>query len=213
MSTVSTVTSGAQVLPRTALDLYLRTVRLPVTLAARATGQQDNAQWPPALAFESVQATVEGTVGEWLRDPALVERSRLRQEKLAQLRKAGALEEIAEQEQAEAKQEYEERTEEARDAARAAEKRAAARKAQAEEKAAAQARQAEKQAAARKQAAEEAEAAREKQVDRAERSRTLAALDEESKALAAEAKAQDAQAAADDVEHAIETSKAVRKAT
>lgn len=211
MSTVSNVAAGAQVLPRTVLDLSLRTVRLPVTLAARATGQQDNAQWPPTVMLEGLQATVESTVGGWLHDEALVEKSRLRQQKLGQLRKAARFEEAAAQEKADAEQAYEEQTDQAREAAREAEQRAKARKAQVQKQAAGAAQQVEKKAAARKQAVRAADAKRTKAIDRQDRSRTLAALDHESQALATTSEALETKAAVEDVDQAIETSKASRK--
>lgn len=212
MSTVSNVAAGAQVLPRTVLDLSLRTVRLPVTLAARATGQQDNAQWPPTVAFEGLQATVESTVGGWLHDDALVEKSRLRQQKLGQLRKAAGLEEAAAQEQAEAERAYEQQTERAQDAARAAAKRADTRKSQAQKRAANTAQQVEHKAAKRKQSVRAADAKRKKAIDRQDRARTLAALDHESRALATTSAALGTKAAVDNVDQAIESSKAARKA-
>jgi len=67
----------------------------PPRASARLRGQQPNEQWPPALAFEGLEAGVETVLGSLLRDDVLVEQGRMRQAKVAQLRKAEQLETLA----------------------------------------------------------------------------------------------------------------------
>lgn len=53
------VTSAVQTVPRVLLVGYVQAARLPLDLAARATGQAGNEQWPPAVAYETLSAKVE----------------------------------------------------------------------------------------------------------------------------------------------------------
>src|SRR4051794_41855761 len=78
-------------LPRTVVKTYLSAARLPLNAVARANGQQDNEQWPPALAFEGFEASVETVLGSLLRDDTLLEAGRLRPAKVAQLRQGAPL--------------------------------------------------------------------------------------------------------------------------
>src|SRR3954465_4083412 len=93
-------------LPRTVVKTYLSAARLPLNAVARANGQQDNEQWPPALAFEGFEASVETVLGSLLRDEGLTEAGRLRQAKVAQLRKAAQLEAVADTTRTQAREDF-----------------------------------------------------------------------------------------------------------
>ena len=211
-STLADLTSSVQVVPRTLLDLYFRAARVPLDLAARAAGQQENTQWPPVTVFETAEAAIEAKVGGWLRDLALTSRSDLRRMKLEELDAAAALKEAAARERAQADSEFAERTQRAEDAKQQAANRAEAQKRDAEQAAA----NAERQAAARAtEQAADAQRAQEKaaqQARRAERDRTLKALDQETRALAVAADAQSSQDHTKEVGKKIASNRAARKA-
>src|SRR5947209_19268004 len=98
-----------QAFPRTLISGYLSAARLPLDVVARARGQRDNEQWAPTLAFEGFEAGVQTVLGSLLRDETLVEHGRLRQAKVAQLRRAAQLETIADTSRAQAQEKFTER--------------------------------------------------------------------------------------------------------
>jgi len=97
-------------LPRELINLNLRAARLPLTafeLVARRG--QDAALWPPAIAFESAEATVRETLGGLLRDETLVADARLQRVRVNELRHALESKAAAVEKQAEADQQYQQR--------------------------------------------------------------------------------------------------------
>src|SRR3954469_6052633 len=110
-------------LPRTFINTYLSVARLPLKAVAKVSGQQENEQWPPTLAFEGFESSVETTLGSLLRDDQLLESGRLRQAKVAQLRKAAQLEAVADGTRQQAREEFTERREAAQTKRAQAEKR------------------------------------------------------------------------------------------
>ena len=78
-------------LPRATVTGYLRTIRLPLSLAERVARQQDNNTWPPTLAFESFEAKIERLAGSVLRDEELVTAGDQRETKVLKLREARTL--------------------------------------------------------------------------------------------------------------------------
>src|SRR5690242_8344978 len=100
---------NVQKLPRTVIKTYLSAARLPLSAVAKASGQQHNEKWPPTLAFEGLEASVETVLGSLLRDDNLIEAGRLRQAKVAQLRKAAQLEAVADSTRTQAREEFVER--------------------------------------------------------------------------------------------------------
>src|SRR3954462_11706474 len=120
MSTVINVRN----LPRTVVKTYLSAARLPLNAVAKANGQQGNEQWPPALAFEGFEASVESVLGSLLRDDTLLQSGQVRQAKVAQLRKAVELEAVAETEREVAQQEFREQLDDAGAKRKAAAQRA-----------------------------------------------------------------------------------------
>lgn len=201
MTTLERATDQARALPRAAVGTALAAARLPLTAAERLAGQADNAEWPPTMAFEAVEASVETTVGTWLRDAELQRRGRLRAAKLAKLREAGALSTVAEGQRTEAEQRFTEREAMAEQRREQAQEQAAQRERAAEQRTAARKSAASTTAAARKRNARKQAAAKADQLDRQERTAKLAALTAEEKALQAEREAvatTDAAAAVDD---------------
>ena len=206
-----TLTTTVQILPRTLLDLSLRAAELPVGLAARVAGQQNNSQWPPTVALGGFEATLETTIGGWLHDQVLIDKGLLRSEKLRHLRRAARLEAFAQQKRSAAAAKFEQQTDTA-DQARETARRQAARdqEAAAQQEAAAE-RETQQEAAEQKAAAVKAQERRAKAINRQERARTLAALDAEAQALQTTSEALHAQNNADGLGEKIEQSKAQRK--
>lgn len=206
------VMAKVQALPRTAVGVGLDLARLPVIVAARVSGQRDNEEWPPTVAFEGVEASVETVVGSLLRDGELVERGRVRQAKVAQLRKAARLETVAEQnrEQADAALAAERKRAQAKrtDAAR----RGARRKQEVAQQGAAGKQAVDQQAARRAAAVNKAEQAQEQVLDRVERESTDRALAREADALRDTQQALDAADTVTAIDDAIEGNKAARDA-
>jgi hypothetical protein len=97
-----TILNNIHTAPRSLVSGYLRATRLPITALERIAKQQDNDRWPPAVAYESFEATVETVVGSWLHDDVLVNKGQVRRAKVARLRKATSLVSLAAQEQTEA---------------------------------------------------------------------------------------------------------------
>jgi hypothetical protein len=204
MTTIRTV-------PRIALIGYLRALRLPLTAVEHVTGQTGNELWPPALAFEGFEAGVETTVGSLLRDPALADKGRLRQAKLAQLRTAAQLDTLAAQERAEADRTLRSRRDETVQQRDEVERRATQRKQQLEHQADAAERTIEQRASKKTAAVRRTKAAQDKAVDRRERAARTTALSAESRALSTARDALDADRMVDTIDDAIEASKADRK--
>ena len=202
---------NVQKLPRTVISTYLSAARLPLSAVAKASGQQHNEQWPPALAFEGFEASVETVLGSLLRDDGLMEAGRLRQAKVAQLRKAAQLEAVADTTRTQAREEFAEKREHANAKRQDAERRAAARERQVE--ADAQRRKAEVDRAAekKKDAARQVKAAQEKVIERRERAVTTEALAAEADALQAQQEALKTAETVDVIDDTIEGNRVARK--
>ena len=202
---------NVQTLPRTVISTYLSVARLPLTAVAKASGQDGNEQWPPALAFEGFEASVQTVLGSLLRDEDLVETGRLRQAKVAQLRKAAQLDAVAETTRQHAREQFAERRDAAQDHRRQAEARAEQREQQVERTAEQRKAAADRAATQTKAAARQVKAAQEKVIDRRERAATTEALAKEAKALHAQQEALDTAETVDVIEDTIEGSKAARR--
>lgn len=200
MSLTTTVRS----IPGHVVGAYLGAARVPLSVAARATGHAGDEAWAPLLRFEGVQAAVETALGSAVGDAALLTKGRLRQEKLDRLYQAATLEAVAEQERRAADREFQQRREEA-EAKRVATERQAREQ---EQRLAQQAQRAERAAAeraARKKAgAREIKAAQDKAIAAQERDAKLAALDREAEALAATEQALDAAETVEVIEDTLE---------
>lgn len=200
-----------QVIPRTVIGGYLSAARLPLNAVARVRGQQSNEQWAPTLAYEGFEAGVETVLGSLLRDETLVERGRLRQAKVAQLRKAAQLETIADTARAQSQEKFAERREQAEAKRKQAAQRAEQREAQVEREAQRRKEEAERKAAKKTAAARAVKSAQDKAIDRRERALTADALEQESQALKVQQEALDAAETVDVIEDSIEGTKADRK--
>lgn len=206
-----TVRTNAQVVPRLIVSGYLKTVRLPLTATERLAQQQRNDQWPPALAFERFEAGVETVVGSLLRDTQLVDKGRLRQAKVAQLRKAAELETLAVQEKQQATEQLAGRREQVADEREETERRAEQRKHELERQAEIHERKVEKKAAKKAAAAREVKAVQDKAITRDERTAKAESLRAESRALSVIKDALDADETVEVIGDSIEGTKAARK--
>ena len=202
---------NVQNLPRTVINTYLSVARLPLTAAAKASGQESNEQWPPALAFEGFEASVETVLGSLLRDDSLVEAGRLRQAKVAQLRKAAQLEAVADTQRQQAREEFTQRREAAQAKRQQAERRADRREQQVEQDAERRKAEVERKAETKKTAARKVKAAQEQVIERRERVATQEALSKEAEALKAQQQALDTAETVDVIEDSIEGNKAERR--
>ena len=76
---------------RNALALWFAGARLPLTaVEAVAKRGTDTARWPPALAFDKVEATVKEAVGKLTRDEQLVALARLQMAEVHKREEAAA---------------------------------------------------------------------------------------------------------------------------
>jgi hypothetical protein len=71
---------------KTALDAYLKGLRLPLTVAESVLKPRQ--PWAPAVGFEHVEAAVRGAVGSLLRDEELTNEAALQRARLTQLDRA-----------------------------------------------------------------------------------------------------------------------------
>ena len=202
-----------QTIPRRVIHTYLSVARMPLHAAAKASGQQGNEQWPPALVFENLEAQVESVLGSLLRDDDLVDSGRLRQAKVAQLRKAAQLEAVADSEREVAQQEFRERREEAEAKKHAAEERAEQREQQIEHEAQQRKAKVEQKAAKQAAAARQTKAAQEKVIERRGRAAATQALAEEAEALEKQQEALDAAKTVEVIEETIKGNKEERTNT
>ena len=205
------IKSNVQVVPRAVVGTYLRAVRLPLTAAERIAGQRGNEQWPPALAFEGFEATVEATLGSLLRDSALADKGRVRQAKVAQLRKATNLETVAAQKREQADQTLQQRRDQAEEKRAEAERRAEQREQDLQRQAELHEQKVKEQAAKKTAAARKTKAAQDKAIARQERAAKASALAKESEAVQASKQALDAQDTVEVIDKTIEGSKAARQ--
>lgn len=191
--------SAINLIPRTTVRLSLSAARLPLTASEVVFGHRGEEEWPPALAFEALEAGVKQVAGGLLRDDVLVDEGRLVRAKVDRLRQASTLETEAEQRRQDTTDEFETRRHQNAEKATRAEREKDQRTAQITEQKAEAKRKADQEArrvAAR--ARDDQEKADAAAARRARRSR-LAALDAEEKALAkdkaAAKRARDAKAA------------------
>ena len=200
----------ARRLPGLVVGTTLQAARLPLTAAAKATGQSGNEEWPPSVLFEGVEAAVETTVGGLLRDDTLVSRGRLRQARISKLKEAAQLDAIADSERAEAQSELAARKQSADKRRDQIEETAEQREQRLEQEAAKRKQQVAKTAAQRKAATAKQTAAQRKLVEKQERDAKLAAAEAESKALSKEKAALVAEDTTVALDEAIEVNREAR---
>ncbi len=205
------ITDKIRVVPRGVVGTYLRAGRLPLTVAERVARKQGDEKWTPTLAYEQLQAQVETRVGKLLRDEELAAKGRLREEKVAQLKRATKLETIADTHREVADETFERRREQAEKQKTAAERTAARREQELERQAAVRERKVEEKAAKKASAAHDLKVQQDKAIERRERVAKSEALAKESEALAAAKKALDAERTVDVIDDTIEGTREARK--
>jgi flagellar biosynthesis GTPase FlhF len=207
---MSKFVTSARKLPGLVVGTTLQAARLPLSAAAKATGQAGNEEWPPSLMFEGVEAAVETTVGGLLRDDTLVSRGRLRQARITKLKEAAQLDAIAESERVEADKDLAARKQAADKRREQIEETAEQREQRLEREADKRKQQVAKAAAQRKAATAKQTAAQRKVIERQERDANLAAAEAESKALSKEKAALVAEDTAVALDEAIEVNREAR---
>jgi len=73
---------------RWSLDLWLQSVRLPLTMMEAVVRRDHDGTWAPAVAFDTFEGTVKGLVGRLTHDDTLVELARLQRAEISQRRHA-----------------------------------------------------------------------------------------------------------------------------
>ncbi len=188
----------------------LAAVRLPLTVAERTLRRGPRAEeWPPALAFDSVGATVKQVVGSLTRDRALADQGRLTQARIAQLRRGEEMETLAEALETEADAAFEARLDADAEWRDELDARTAARKSQAEELARQETEQAAKALAEQASAAAEAEA--KAIATKRERSARSKRAQAERRAIAKEKRALETTRQVERIDAELESAKAARR--
>jgi hypothetical protein len=199
---------------RDALSLWLRGIRLPLTVVeATVRRGQDTTSWPPALAFEKTEVALQAFVGGLVHDDTLLGAANLQRAEVARREEALAKRAQAEATRAEVSREAKataaeleaerQRTEET---AAQREQRLADDRRTAEQKVTQAA--AKKRAATRRQAASRADA-----IDKTATKGESARLRKEAEALRAKERAVQAKGEALDLDRKVRAKKAARRAS
>jgi hypothetical protein len=206
-----TITTTAKLLPGAVAHAYLRAARLPLRAVGFAVGQQDNEQWPPAMAFESLEAGVDSVIGSLTNDPELMRSAEVRRAKLSKLREAAVLDTQATQKRQQAEEKFEVKREAADGRRKAAADEAEQRKSRLADQAKAREKAAEKKAAKKTASASAAKAKQDQVVQRRERAATLESLDAESDALDQATEAAEAERTVEVIDDTLEGEKQARQ--
>lgn len=172
-----------RVIPRTAIDGYLRAVKLPWDAAAR-TLRRGRSVSPAELFLDRTDASIRAAVGRALRDEELQADARRRRTAAEERERAVRLAAEAEELRREADSEFQDRQQTAEQRREEAERQAEQRKQQAAEDRQRQQQQVAEAERQRKQATREAAAAADKVTEDKARRARLEELDAESEALA-----------------------------
>jgi hypothetical protein len=205
------ITDKVRVVPRGVVGTYLRAGRIPLTFAERVARKQGDDKWAPSLAYEKIQATVETRLGNLFRDDALAAKGRLREEKVAQLKRSSKLEGIAEQQRDVADETFERRRDQAERKRTDAERKAQKREQELERQAQVRERKVQEKAAKKTSAANELKVQQDKAIERRERVAKSEALAKESEALTAAKAALEAERTVDVIDDTLEGTKQARK--
>lgn len=199
-------------LRRDALALWLRGVRLPLTAVERFAAPSDEpASWPPAIAFEKLEAGVKDAIGRATGDEVLVGLANLQRTEVAKREEALAKRAAAEQTRHEARVEAQEAEAELARERRAAAERDRRRHEQVEAREREAKAAAARRASAKRTSAKKAAATRTKAVDAAAQQAEAARLRKEERALQAKAAAVEAEGEVLDLDKAVRAKKAIRK--
>jgi hypothetical protein len=198
---------------RTVVNGGFFAARVPLNLAERALHRGDRGdEWPPTLLLSSVEASVKQIVGSWTGDDALVRAGRLTDEKVNQLRKAGALETISEQREEESEAQLRARVDAAEKRRKGVRSDAARKKQLAEERSRLEAQQAAQRVERESERAAAAAATAEVAATRTERSARAKRVEAERTAVAEQRKAVAAKKRVAKVDDRLEATKRARKA-
>lgn len=206
------VTSNIRIFPRVVVGGYLQAARLPLTAVQRIARQQDNEAWPPAIAFDAIEARIDTVLGAVLRDDALVTKGAVKTARVEELRKAATLDSAAELKASEAEGKRRARQEEIAEQRKEAERRAEQRKNDIERQAELHEQKAREKAAKKTAAARKIKQSQDKSIDREERAAKSKALAAEARALKVAKEAVDVRDAAAETDAEIGQSKDARSA-
>jgi hypothetical protein len=201
-----------QQIPRTIVCTWLRTARLPFDAveAVVRRGEHD-VEWPPAIAFDSFEATVKQLAGSIFHDDELAQDGRVAQARVAQLRKAVELDAVAEQRKTQADVEFEQRRQADEQHRQQVQKQADQREAALERERAEKKRRAGEEDARKRNQAAQLEKAEEKKVEREDRAARATRISAERNALEQKRKAVAAKSRVTDLDDKLEDTKAARK--
>jgi hypothetical protein len=201
-----------QRIPRTIVCTWLRTARLPLDAveAVVRRGEHD-AEWPPAIAFDSFEATVKQLSGSIFHDDELTHEGRVAQARVAQLRKAAELDAVAAQRKTQAEAEFQQRRKTDEQQRREVQQEADQREAQLQRERAEKKRRADDEAARKRKRAAQVETAEDKIVEREERAARATRIAAERDALQREHDALAAKGRVSDLDQELEHTKAKRK--
>ena len=200
-------------LRHSALDLWLKGVRLPLTaVEAVAVRGSDTSAWRPAIAFEKVEATVKDAVGRITRDEELVGLARLQRAEVAKREEALVKRDVATSLREESRRAALAERAEIEERRDAAEERAQAREDRLEEERAAAARQAEAKASKKKAAAKKAAESRKEATARKATKVKAEQLREEADSLRVKEQAVEARGDVLELDAAVRAKKAARRA-
>jgi hypothetical protein len=188
-------------IPRTWVRSYVQLVRPPLTAAERVVKPAEPEVWPPAVAFDALEAGIKQFAGTVLRDNELVEEGRVKQAKVSAARRAVELEADAEQRE----QRDEQLREQVRQEADRREDELARQRAERQ-------RKADEEARRKEQAAAKAEQAADKVIARQDRAARSTKVRAEREALAKEKTAAAAKSDVLALDAELEATKVVRKA-
>jgi colicin import membrane protein len=205
---------NVKTLPRTAVDTYLRLLRVPVDTAARVAHrvQGDDRSAVTEIAIDRADALVRDVAGRVLRDDELREEAHRRRTAADERERALRLHDAAQTQSELAREQFTEARAEAEAARRAAREEAQRIEQQAEETKRQREQQAAQTAGKRKAAVRQMTAAVEEQVEELADVRRLDALETKTAALDAQEEALATADEADRLQQAAAKRKAARKA-
>lgn len=177
---------NVRLIPRTALNGYLRLVRTPIDTAIGLLPGNGNGRKPAAqLAVDRADATVRSVAGTLFRDPVLVEDGQRRRRAAHERERAVRLRTREEHTAESADERLEQREEQARKQRQRARETATSRRRQAESQAQTEKQQAAKTASRRREASREAAAKREEAIEKRAPREELQSVEAQTEALRA----------------------------
>jgi hypothetical protein len=200
-----------QTLPRAAVHGYLRVLRLPVDAAGLVARRNQDAPWPPSVAFESFESKVKGVAGSILRDDDLRDESATQRARVEKLRTAIEAETAAKAKKAVADRRVKERLQEAGQRDELAESREQAEKERARQSKAEAKEATRRRTTRQKRSATRAEQARKQSVAEKAKATKAETLAGEREALLERKQAAQAKAAARELGDAADATRAHRK--